>query len=61
MNFMSVDRNTVSNSMVLNGLKYFKDIEETLFKPDYMNISVVPMSLLYNTSDVTKYSNGILH
>ena len=64
---MSVDRNIMSNVMVVTGVKSFKDIEQNpmygfknrLFKPDNINIKVLVSSLFYNTNNLTNYWNAM--
>ena len=66
---MSVDRNIMSNTMVLNYVKSFKEIEQDLvygfknrlLKSDNINIKVLVNSLFYNTSNLTNYWNAILY
>ena len=65
---MCVDSNIMSNTMVLNGVKYFKEIEldlvhgfkNKLFQSNNINIKVLVKSLFYNTSKLTNYWNSDL-
>ena len=66
---MSVDRNIMSNTMVVNRVNTFKEIERDLvygfknrlFKSDNINIKVLINSLFYITSNLTNYWNVILY